>query len=874
MSRSGSSIVKEVKVKEGPVESEAEARISVEVMSDECMDDGSSQCEIQSVRMASEVGPVPDECEKMQLEEIETSERGRQESGDNNDEANNQRGSNSPKAEEMYDAEKESDFDTEAETSCFKIDKVYTMTDEQDDLEICDNDKDEKDDKGEATNGALDIKTEAVSAAKPEVQEMKVKDEKPIKPKATRTALTKMPSLAGVGGVRVLGGGVRGPNMPLIVSMGAGNPAIPLLPAGLPPGRYVILPGTCTSTKTSTCATVTTTSTSLNPRLSTSIAPSVSQSLAAVAATATVTAHRNMTGSPHAPLPAPPASGCSKMYTRERGRRKSYTAGEKLAMIEAVEAGQRKSAVADRFGVAPSTLACILAQKHKIRAEQDNLTRRRVRHGKYQLREEARAKVPAIAPAMQLSASAEHPFTHFLAPLTAPTPTVFDTQPEEIIAVPDLMERLTGAASGVSSCKAEGSSDGDDEGASGMDGGATQDSECLQEPQEQKSKGFQQSLPTDQEDGGDDTSRQDASEQPSSPSQGPQELVGPYLLKKESHCTTVLDQLLRDDTYTDVTLTAEGHSLRAHRIVLCLASPYFRQVLSREMNVQSVVLLRDVKFAELKNIINFIYTGEATVDATELESFMRTAEMLEISSLCEGQKCIASRGSQSSGGGGGSSSSGFTIADFEKLVGAKRTRRGSSSPTPCKSIRLSGEDQSSRCSSAEPPANPLALIKEEPLDGTSTPTGQPADGDAKSRDAEPDGGADGGGRERRESSGSIGGFASIAGLQKEASAGEGGEGGAQEIFLATTEATTEEAEGAAAATATATGGGGADAGVVPGRCPYCPHLTQKFEGVPMMRHLLVSHPCKPAFPCDSCWRVFVKRASFKSHQQKCQAQAV
>ncbi|ROT78004.1 serine proteinase inhibitor [Penaeus vannamei] len=260
------------------------------------MDDGSSQCEIQSVRMASEVGPVPDECEKMQLEEIETSERGRQESGDNNDEANNQRDSNSPKAEEMYDAEKESDFDTEAETSCFKIDKVYTMTDEQDDLEICDNDKDEKDDKGEATNGALDIKTEAVSAAKPEVQEMKVKDEKPIKPKATRTALTKMPSLAGVGGVRVLGGGVRGPNMPLIVSMGAGNPAIPLLPAGLPPGRY--------------------------------------------------------------------------MYTRERGRRKSYTAGEKLAMIEAVEAGQRKSAVADRFGVAPSTLACILAQKHKIRAEQ------------------------------------------------------------------------------------------------------------------------------------------------------------------------------------------------------------------------------------------------------------------------------------------------------------------------------------------------------------------------------------------------------------------------------------------------------------------------------------------------------------------------
>lgn len=141
-------------------------------------------------------------------------------------------------------------------------------------------------------------------------------------------------------------------------------------------------------------------------------------------------------------------------------------------------------------------------------------------------------------------------------------------------------------------------------------------------------------------------------------------LVGPYLLKKETHCSTVLDQLMRDDTFTDVTLTAQGQSLRAHRvqtllylclsvcvfnsnvkhilyietyttsfdlqlqicqmdnffisieltvpiffqIVLCLASSYFRQVLSRDMGVQSVIVLRDIKFAELRNIIHFIYT--------------------------------------------------------------------------------------------------------------------------------------------------------------------------------------------------------------------------------------------------------------------------
>ncbi|CAL4092676.1 unnamed protein product [Meganyctiphanes norvegica] len=117
--------------------------------------------------------------------------------------------------------------------------------------------------------------------------------------------------------------------------------------------------------------------------------------------------------------------------------------------------------------------------------------------------------------------------------------------------------------------------------------------------------------------------------------------TGPFQVKKETHCSTILDQLLKDEIFTDVTLTAEGRSIRAHRVVLCLASRYFRKVLSHDQIVQSVVILRDIKFAELKNIINFIYTGEATVDASKLDSFIKTAELLEISSLCEGHKSIS-----------------------------------------------------------------------------------------------------------------------------------------------------------------------------------------------------------------------------------------
>nr|XP_045597609.1 uncharacterized protein LOC123757809 [Procambarus clarkii] len=771
---------------------------------------------------------------------------------------------------EVFEFEKEREID--ATDSCFKIDKVYSVANELNtgDSKITGSGKPEDKTELKVKEGKKSIETGEGSETKEDktgvkAESKKTKEEKQIKPKAARPALAKVSTLtAGVGGVRVLGGGVRGANMPLIVSMGAGSPGIPLLPAGLPPGRYVILPGTSSTTKTTSCATVTTMSANLNPRLATSVAASATRNL--------VAAQKALAAPPHTPAAAaaPHTTGGSKMYTRERGRRKSYTAGEKLAMIEAVEGGQRKSAVADRFGVAPSTLACILAQKNKIRAEQDNLARRRVRHAKYPLREDFRGKAPTVGTTLRFSPPTDIPFTHFLAPLSAPTSTLLDTQPEEIIAVPDLVERLTGVTPGAATGKPEESADDEDEdlgdGVSLMDTEPVLDHDYLNESQDAKGRGFQQNTQLTSSDVGDDATTQDTSGRTSSPTPSNQGLVGPYLLKKETHCSTVLDQLLRDDTYTDVTLTAEGQSLRAHRVVLCLASSYFRQVLSRELNIQSVVLLRDIKFAELRNIIHFIYTGEATVDASELESFMRTAEMLEISSLCEGQKCITGRGLQTQG----NFSSGFSIGDFERLVGTKRSRKDTS-PTPSKTRRVSGEDASSRCSSAEPVAtnNPLSLIKEEPGCETATSFLSKPPKVVKEEELidteETNEGAGGSGRTRRESSGSVGGFAAIAGVQKMSSDSDDI---CQDVFPSVSESSSNlQLEESVRENPVA---GVPDTIAVPGRCPYCPHLTQKYEGVAMMRHLLVTHPCKPAFPCDSCWCVFVKRANFKAHHQKCQ----
>ncbi|XP_071529148.1 uncharacterized protein [Panulirus ornatus] len=876
MSRSGSSADEEVKATEETAKDEVTSVDAVPTVYEETLGDGVKNrvtpCEKMDVNTVNDIGTVPAD-EHMHLNEDGICDQEKKADLDQNKNDDDDDDDDITIHEnEVFEYEKESEVE-DNEESCFKIDKVYSVASEHD-METSEMYEGKQEDKQvskvhevkvSSENAEIVDKLHNKGEKRAEKEESKkIREEKQMKPKTARPALAKVPSLtAGVGGVRMLGGGVRGPNMPLIVSMGAGNPGIPLLPAGLPPGRYVILPGTSTSTKTTTCATVTTVSGTLTPRLATSIA-------AASATQNLVAAQKALTTLPQTPAAVPQPTGGSKMYTRERGRRKSYTAGEKLAMIEAVEGGQRKSAVADRFGVAPSTLACILAQKHKIRAEQDNLARRRVRHAKYPLRDDLRGKAPTpCTSSMRLSPPTDHPFTHFLAPLSAPTPTVLDTQPEEIIAVPDLVERLGGGGSGGAPCKVEAASsqaeEEDSAGLSLVDPDARMESDFLQDQQDVKSRGFQQNVQLQPNDG-DEATSQDTSGRTSSPSLGNQGLVGPYLLKKETHCSTVLDQLMRDDTYTDVTLTAEGQSLRAHRVVLCLASPYFRQVLSRELNVQSVVILRDIKFSELRNIIHFIYTGEATVDASELESFMRTAEMLEISSLCEGQKCITGRGLLSQG----SSSTGFSIGDFERLVGTKRSRT-ETSPTPSKNRRFSGEGQSSRCSSAEPAAssNPLSFIKEEPGCESASTFHSQSGNTVKEKElleieqtSERTGGV---GRLRRGSSRSLGGFAAIAGVQKVSSdADDGGE----KIFPSTAESSpnsqVEESLRQSPVLNVP------DAAAIPGRCPYCPHLAQKFEGVAMMRHLLVSHPCKPAFPCDSCWRVFVKRADFKNHQQHCQ----
>jgi len=114
-----------------------------------------------------------------------------------------------------------------------------------------------------------------------------------------------------------------------------------------------------------------------------------------------------------------------------------------------------------------------------------------------------------------------------------------------------------------------------------------------------------------------------------------------FCLKWNNHTTTILsvmDTLLEEESLVDVTLSADGQFLRAHRVILSACSPYFRQLFKSHFlqDKSPVIIMKDVEFDNLKCLVEYMYKGEANVPQHMLPSFIQTAESLQIRGLCDG----------------------------------------------------------------------------------------------------------------------------------------------------------------------------------------------------------------------------------------------
>lgn len=155
-----------------------------------------------------------------------------------------------------------------------------------------------------------------------------------------------------------------------------------------------------------------------------------------------------------------------------------------------------------------------------------------------------------------------------------------------------------------------------------------------------------------------------------------------FCLRWNNHQSTlisVFETLLESGSLIDCTLCAEGQLLKAHKVVLSACSPIFETMLCMQEDKHPIIFLKDVRFIELKAMLDYMYKGEVNILQDQLDSFLKTAAALQIKGLTD------------QGGGGtdeppakkgpGRKTGMSDVAPESPLVGNAPLREGSLSPT-------------------------------------------------------------------------------------------------------------------------------------------------------------------------------------------------
>nr|CAD7457113.1 unnamed protein product [Timema tahoe] len=112
-----------------------------------------------------------------------------------------------------------------------------------------------------------------------------------------------------------------------------------------------------------------------------------------------------------------------------------------------------------------------------------------------------------------------------------------------------------------------------------------------------------------------------------------------YCLRWNNHRSnllTVFDELLRSEAFTDVTLACEGSvSVKCHKMVLAACSSYFQALFTELPCRHPVVVLKDVKYSEMKAILEYMYRGEVNVAQDQLAALLKVAQALKVKGLVE-----------------------------------------------------------------------------------------------------------------------------------------------------------------------------------------------------------------------------------------------
>lgn len=94
-------------------------------------------------------------------------------------------------------------------------------------------------------------------------------------------------------------------------------------------------------------------------------------------------------------------------------------------------------------------------------------------------------------------------------------------------------------------------------------------------------------------------------------------------------------KLYANNKLVDVTLVCVEGSIKAHKIVLSICSPFFQKIIEDNPCEHPVLILRGTSLQDVEHIIDFMYTGKIRISENDLNSLVQTADDLEIKGLRE-----------------------------------------------------------------------------------------------------------------------------------------------------------------------------------------------------------------------------------------------
>jgi len=105
----------------------------------------------------------------------------------------------------------------------------------------------------------------------------------------------------------------------------------------------------------------------------------------------------------------------------------------------------------------------------------------------------------------------------------------------------------------------------------------------------------------------------------------------------ENNISSAFRELRDDKDFFDVTLACEDEQIQAHKVILSACSPFFRNILRRNIHQHPLLYLKGVKYTDLQSVLNFMYHGEVNIAQEELNSFLAVAEDLRVKGLTQNQ---------------------------------------------------------------------------------------------------------------------------------------------------------------------------------------------------------------------------------------------